>query len=258
MLYPQLDSVLRAYSPSRFVLAFSGGMDSRVLLHLLARYQQVHPEVTCQAVHVHHGLSANADTWAAQCEAWAQEAGMACVIEHVTLLTGSGESIEQLARDARYQALNKHVDANTVLLTAQHADDQLETFLLALKRGSGPAGLSAMPAYIAFGAGLHCRPLLGVSRAEIEQYADTHQLEWVEDESNQDERYDRNFLRHQVTPLLTARWPGIRKAVARSARLCAEQERLLEDLLAAQLAQAVQPDGSLAVTALGSERQAKA
>ena len=260
MLYATLHRFLQTQqSPdTRYVLALSGGMDSRVLLHLLARYQHAHPDVVCQAVHVHHGLSTHADTWAAQCVAWATAAGIDCVVERVTLPDGPRQSIEQLARDARYQALAKHVDANAVLLTAQHADDQLETFLLALKRGSGPAGLSAMPAMMAFAGGQHCRPLLDIPREAIEQYAHAHQLAWVEDESNQDTRYDRNFLRHQITPLLTERWPGIRKAVARSAALCGEQERLLEELLAAQLAQAVQPDGSLAIAALGSERQGKA
>lgn len=260
MLYAKLKTCLQA-SPAtsrRFVLALSGGMDSRVLLHLMGRYLQAFPSASCHAVHVHHGLSLHADSWAKRCVQWAKDAGIDCSVEHVNLTLGSRLSVEQQAREARYQVLAQHLQPADILLTAQHADDQFETLLLALKRGSGPAGLSAMPQCAAFAVGLHMRPLLDAPRADIEAYATAHQLEWVEDESNSDERYDRNFLRHQITPLMTERWPGIRKAVARSAALCAEQERLLQDLLADKLAAALQPDHSLRIDSLGSERQGKA
>ncbi|MGF1726019.1 tRNA lysidine(34) synthetase TilS [Photobacterium nomapromontoriensis] len=260
MLYAKLKASLQT-SPAtsnRIVLALSGGMDSRVLLHLMGRYMQLNPALSCHAVHVHHGLSPHADSWAQQCVQWAKEEGIDCSVESVDLTLGSRLSVEQQAREARYQMLAKHLQPSDILLTAQHADDQFETLLLALKRGSGPAGLSAMPKCTAFAAGWHIRPLLDVSRADIEAYATAHQLEWVEDESNRDERYDRNFLRHQITPLMTARWPGIRKAVARSATLCAEQESLLQELLADKLAAALHPDRSLCIDSLGSERQGKA
>ncbi|KLV08540.1 tRNA(Ile)-lysidine synthetase [Photobacterium aquae] len=241
----------------RYVLALSGGLDSRVLLDLMRRFL-LQNSGSCVAVYVHHGLSSNADHWAEQCRTWSEEAGIPCVVEHVQVAVGAGVSIEQSARDARYQALAKHICAGEVLLTAQHADDQLETFILAMKRGSGPAGLSAMPAYTPFAKGTHCRPLLGIPRSVIESYGCTYGLSWVEDESNRDERYDRNFLRHRITPLLTERWPGIRKAVARSAQLCGEQEALLQELLADRLALAMRPDRGLEIAELGSERQGKA
>ncbi|MGR5065670.1 tRNA lysidine(34) synthetase TilS [Photobacterium sp. DNB22_13_2] len=265
MLYANLETYLARVveQPTRFVLALSGGMDSRVLLHLMGRYLQAHPEASCKAVHVHHGLSPNADRWAEYCEGWATEAGVSIEVERVSLVLGKRMSVEQQARDARYAVLRAHIEPGDVLLTAQHADDQLETVLLALKRGSGPAGLSAMPQRMAFASGWHLRPLLDQPRAAIEQYASEHNLEWVEDESNSDERYDRNFLRHQITPLLNSRWPGIRKAVARSAALCGEQEALLQELLAEQLSQAISADQSLDITYLhlnkpGSERRGKA
>ena len=265
MLYANLEANLATLTaPSaRFVLALSGGMDSRVLLHLMGRYLERYPEASCKAVHVHHGLSANADDWAALCARWAAEAGVDFALERVTLALGKRKSVEQQARDARYTALRTHIQPGDVLLTAQHADDQLETVLLALKRGSGPAGLSAMPHCTAFATGWHVRPLLDQPRTAIEQYACEHRLDWVEDESNSDERYDRNFLRHQVTPLLNNRWPGIRKAVTRSAVLCAEQEALLQELLAEQLGQAMSADQSLDIACLhpdkpGSERRGKA
>ena len=265
MLYANLEAKLEFLSdPSaRFVLALSGGMDSRVLLHLMGRYLARHPQACCKAVHVHHGLSANADHWAAQCADWAAQEGIGFTLEKVTLALGNRVSVEQQARDARYAALQAHIQSGDILLTAQHADDQLETVLLALKRGSGPAGLSAMPQCTAFSLGWHMRPLLDQPRSAIEQYANEHKLQWVEDESNSDERYDRNFLRHQIAPLLNTRWPGIRKAVTRSAALCAEQEALLQELLAEQLAQAMSADQSLDIACLhpgkpGSERRGKA
>ncbi|AJR07651.1 tRNA lysidine(34) synthetase TilS [Photobacterium gaetbulicola] len=265
MLYANLEANLATLTDksARFVLALSGGMDSRVLLHLMGRYLERNPAASCKAVHVHHGLSTNADHWVELCAGWAKETGIDLVVERVSLALGKRTSVEQQAREARYAALRTHIQPGDILLTAQHADDQLETVLLALKRGSGPAGLSAMPQCTAFATGWHLRPLLDQPRAAIEQYAHQYSLEWVEDESNRDERYDRNFLRHQITPLLHARWPGIRKAVARSAALCAEQEALLQELLAEQLSKAISADQSLDIACLcadkpGNERRAKA
>ncbi|MCW8331350.1 tRNA lysidine(34) synthetase TilS [Photobacterium sp. SDRW27] len=259
MLYSRLSASLLAHAddPQRFVLALSGGLDSRVLLHLMGQFIRQHPQHQCVAVHVHHGLSPHADSWSQHCQRWAGQEGIECYVEQVTLALGSRVSVEQQAREHRYQALGKHLNTGDILLTAQHADDQLETVLLTLKRGSGPAGLAAMPERTPFADGLHLRPLLTSTRQEIEHYGLQHQLEWVEDESNQDVRYDRNFLRHQVTPLLVERWPGIRKAVARSAALCGEQEALLQELLKDKLEQAVYVDQSLLISALGSERMGK-
>ncbi|MGF1760531.1 tRNA lysidine(34) synthetase TilS [Photobacterium sagamiensis] len=259
MLYSQLSACLQAHAPrsKRFILALSGGLDSRVLLHLMGRFIRQHPQYQCLAVHVHHGLSTNADAWVQRCQEWAQEEGIECRVESVTLALGNRISVEQQAREQRYLALARHVEPLDVLLTAQHADDQFETFLLALKRGSGPAGLASMPVHTEFAAGYHLRPLLHASRQEIMAYGADHQLRWVEDESNQDQRYDRNFLRHQITPRLLERWPGMRKAVARSAALCGEQEALLRELLAAQLANALHSDHSLIIGELSSERIGK-
>ncbi|PSU89322.1 tRNA lysidine(34) synthetase TilS [Photobacterium kishitanii] len=250
MLYSHFCHQILANPPKtkRLVLALSGGLDSRVMLDLLARFISDHRDYCAHAVYVHHGLSTNADTWAQQCVTWAASCGVSCNIERVQCELGRGISVEQAAREVRYQALAKHIQCGDTLLTAQHADDQIETVLLALKRGSGPAGLAAMPMLTTFATGQHLRPLLTISRAEIEAYGAQYKLQWVEDESNQDQRYDRNFIRHQITPLLNDRWPGIRKAVTRSAHLCGEQEGLLEELLSFHLHQAVQTDGSLLIT----------
>lgn len=256
MLYSAFCRQLLAHLPvsKRFVLAFSGGLDSRVLLDLMARFITQNPEYRCHAVYVHHGLSTNADIWADKCVVWAKSAGISCDVERVKVLTGNRISLEQAAREARYNILAQHVNMGDMLLTAQHSDDQIETFLLALKRGSGPAGLAAMPMILPFAKGMHLRPLLNITRADIEQYGLEHKLSWVEDESNQDERYDRNFIRHQITPRLVERWPSIHKSIARSSALCGEQEALLAELLATQLAQAIQPDGSLLLASDVSQR----
>lgn len=158
--------------------------------------------------------------------------------------------VEAAARAARYQALQQHLHDGETLLTAQHQDDQSETFLLALKRGSGPAGLASMAAAAQSNGVWLQRPLLGMTREQLDAYARAYQLAWVEDDSNADERYDRNFLRRQVLPLLKRRWPHFPSAVARSAELCAEQEQLLDELLAESLATLRNADGALSVAAL--------
>ncbi|SMS00362.1 tRNA(Ile)-lysidine synthase [Vibrio mangrovi] len=232
-------------SDSRCVLALSGGIDSRVLLHLFARYVR---ENGCPAVvvHVHHGLSPSADQWVDRCRQWCIEEALPFQVEYV-VVDKTGESLEAAARRVRYQALQRYIGEGDRLLTGQHRDDQLETFLLALKRGSGPKGLSCMAESMPFGRGRLLRPLLTVSRADIEVYATSFQLTWVEDESNQDTRFDRNFIRHDVVPLLVSRWPDFPQAVQRSAELCASQEALLNELLQDLYLAALQTNHSLSV-----------
>jgi len=232
----------------RLVLGLSGGMDSRVLLELLVNFARSR-EVDCIAVHVHHGLSANADLWAQRCREWCQSLNVPLMIEHVQV-NQDGQSLEERARQLRYAALRPHVHNNDVLLTGHHADDQLETLLLAVKRGSGPKGLSAMALAMPFGGGQLVRPLLSVTRDDIEQYAQQQNLEWNEDESNQDLRFDRNFLRHHIVPQLAQRWPHIQQASLRTAQLCYEQESLLDELLAEPFAQALHRDLSLDIETL--------
>ncbi|TVU63801.1 tRNA lysidine(34) synthetase TilS [Vibrio atlanticus] len=227
-----------ALKPYRLIVAFSGGVDSRVLLELAAQYSKQH-DIECLAVHVHHGLSDNADDWANQCKVWCDTLSVSLAVERVSLDINSGESIEKLARDARYQAFKQHVRQGDVLVTGQHIDDQLETFLLALKRGSGPKGLSSMARFMPFGEAFIVRPMLSVTRPDIEAAACDMGLTWVEDESNQDLRFDRNFIRHQVTPTLINRWPSFRESVSRSALLCAEQESLLDELIEPHFRQAL-------------------
>jgi tRNA(Ile)-lysidine synthase len=228
----------------RIAVAFSGGVDSSVLLDAAVR---VAGASRCVALHVHHGLSAHADEWLAHCEAFARERGVEFAAQRVEVPRDAGVSIEAAARDARYRALDAMCATRAVhtLWLAQHADDQAETVLLQLLRGAGLAGLAAMaPEYLPAGASaVRVRPLLHLLRAQLEQYANASDLRWIDDESNADTRYARNALRHEVTPALAVHFPGFRDALARTAAHAASAQRLLDDLARIDLDAAVRDEG---------------
>lgn len=258
-IFPELLAAIDAQiaTDGYYLVAYSGGLDSCVLLHLMMRLHQrrlasltaSQQTLSLRAVYVHHGLSAYADEWAEHCRTQCQRWQVPFDVLQVQVDARDG-GVEAAARAARYQALQQHLHDGEILLTAQHQDDQSETFLLALKRGSGPAGLASMAAAAQSNGIPLQRPLLGVTREQLTAYAEAYQLTWVEDDSNADERYDRNFLRRQVLPLLKRRWPHFPSAVARSAALCAEQEQLLDELLAESLAALRNADGALSIEAL--------
>ena len=222
-----------------WTVAFSGGLDSTVLLHLLAGLAQRQQLPPLRAVHVQHGLQAAAQAWPAHCQRVCAALKVPLLLREVQVQVGA--SLEQAARDARYAAFVELLGADELLLTAQHRDDQAETLLFRLLRGAGARGLAAMPVSRPLGAGQLVRPLLEVSRAELEDYARANGLDWVEDPSNCDERFSRNFLRWQVLPLLTQRWPQAVASMARSAAHLSEAQGLLDELAQADLA-LMQPD----------------
>lgn len=226
-------------SASHWRIAFSGGLDSTVLLHLLANLAKTESLPALSAIHVHHGLQAAADAWPAHCQAVCDE--LAVSLQVVRVQVQPGASVERAARDARYAAFSAATQANDVLLTGQHRDDQAETLLFRLLRGAGVRGLSGMPATRALGQGSLVRPLLDVIRAELEAYARDHGLRWVEDPSNQDRQFSRNYLRHQVLPLLSGRWPQAHANMARSAAHLREAQGLLDELAQIDLATAKLP-----------------
>ncbi len=234
-------------SHSCFLIAFSGGLDSTALLSLLAKLRENRPHFQLRAIHIHHGLSANADYWVKHCTQLCARLEIPLIIEKVNVDKSKGT--EGGAREARYQAIVRHLQPNEMLLTAHHLQDQTETFLLALKRGSGIQGLGAMQPQSAVYNLPVFRPLLNFTRQQLEDYVRSENLPWVEDESNDDNRYDRNFLRNQVLPLLRNRWAHFDQAVRRSAQHCFEQQQLINELLADEFTQIYQKNDRTLVIA---------
>ncbi len=235
---------------NHYHLAFSGGMDSTVLLQLLADVRDSLPG-NLHALHIHHGLQMDADAWGLHCRQLCKNLSVPLQQIDLNLLPKSGESLEALAREARYSALAAGMQHGDMLLTAQHQDDQAETLLLQLLRGSGPSGLAAMPRLIPFGQGWLARPLLDFSRAQLEAYARNQRLNWVEDPSNRNLRFDRNYIRHRIMPLLQQRWPSAANTIARSARLSGEQQVLVDERAAQDLVSAQGPwPGTLSISTL--------
>lgn len=242
---------------ARLLLGLSGGLDSVVLLDILV---QLAPGLrfTLSALHINHGISKNAGQWAVFCEALCRERGVAFAVEVVDLSPYRTLGVEGAARQARYEALTRHAASADRVVIAQHQDDQIETLLLQLMRGAGARGLAGMPvqrSMVGTNAQL-IRPLLDVARTDIEGYARLHGLKWIEDESNSDIRYKRNFLRHQIIPEFSAGFPGYRVAVARSIANLAEASALLDIMADEDLAHVVVGQGVnvLEITKLGEAR----
>lgn len=217
------------FEQHNFVIGLSGGLDSTALLALFVELRTSQPNILVRAIHVHHGLSPNADHWLYQTKALCND--LQVPYQAIKVNLEKSGNIEANARTARYQAFQKSLQSNEVLVTAHHQDDQCETLLLALKRGSGVKGLSAMaPLSQHFGIPLF-RPLLNISRQQLKSYLETHQLNWIHDESNDEIYFDRNFLRKQIIPQIDERWPHFKQMVSRSAELCSEQQSLINELL---------------------------
>ncbi len=238
-----LVSALSKHPKMPLVIAYSGGVDSQVLLHALAAIKQKtalskNSNTTSNTItvcHVNHGLSANAHNWQMFAEQECQKLNLKLKICQVNVQAQAQKSLEALARDARYQALHSVYNEPSRIFTGHHSDDQAETFLLALKRGSGLKGLSAMATQSQQAKGLLIRPLLNISRAQIINYAKEHNLVWIEDESNSNTHFDRNFIRNNVMPLLANRWPSIVNTINRSSEHCQEGQILLDELAAEDL-----------------------
>lgn len=251
MLTPELLDGLPDHN--QLWLALSGGLDSVVLLDLAVQYCASR-EKSLRVIHVHHGLSANADQWAEHCLNMCRiyqerlSVSVDCQVERVQLSGTS--SVEEQARKARYQVFKNCLKARDLLLMAHHGDDQLETLLLRLMRGAGAQGLSGMPVERPLGLGCLYRPLLSYQRVELEAYAEEKGLSWVEDESNQSLEFDRNFLRHEITPRLKSRWPHLVKVAGRSAQVLADADSLNNDLAEIDLARVALSGVALSKSAL--------
>ncbi|MBQ0758537.1 MAG: tRNA(Ile)-lysidine synthase [Zhongshania sp.] len=240
----------------RWYIAYSGGLDSHVLLDLVWRLQQcalrngeLFPEL--RAIHINHQLQLDSAAWAQQCLRRCDEYVIPIQI-HTVDIQGRRQGTESLARAARYQVFEGVVGDGDVVLFAHHQDDQAETFLLRLLRGAGVAGLAAMPVTRPLGCGLLFRPLLEVSRSVLESYANAQGLEWIEDPSNKDPHYRRNFLRHRVTPVLAEQWPSYRESISSAAELQAEAAQLLDAYLNADVSALTDICGALDLVGLAN------
>jgi tRNA(Ile)-lysidine synthase len=210
---------------SGLMVALSGGLDSTVLLAALAADRDASRPTPLRAVHVDHGLHADSARWSAHCSRLAAALEVPFEQASVDARPGRGESPEAAARAARYALLAERLMPGEVLLTAHHADDQLESILLQWLRGGGVRAVAGMRAAGRFAAGWHARPLLGFTREELQAWALQSRLQWLSDPSNLDPRFDRNYLRLEVLPVLRRRWP----AAARTAgRVAAQASEMLE------------------------------
>jgi len=215
-----------------FWIAYSGGLDSHVLMSLCTELRKSYP-LKLQAIHIHHGLSPQASAWAAHCEFVSSSYQINLLQRSVQVMPQVGESLEEVAREKRYVAFAEYLSEGDVLLTAHQQDDQAETILLQLFRGAGPKGLAGMPMMKPFANGFHARPLLSFARAQLEEYASAQGLKWIEDESNQQTALTRNYIRHELMGVLKTRWPTITDTIARSGAHCAETQALLEEYILA-------------------------
>jgi len=237
--FQSFQTTLEAHLPcafaGRFCVAFSGGLDSTVLLHALAELRNAHPDWAVRAIHIDHQLQAASSDWASQCSTVAAKLEIELTIERVQIDRDDPQGLEAAARTARYAVFRRELRHGEALLTAHHADDQVETVLLALLRGAGVQGLAAMPASKPFARGWHVRPLLPFTRRELAAWARERGIVGIEDPSNQALRHDRNFLRHQVLPVLRTRWPAMAANAVRSTGHVSEALALLETLASADL-----------------------
>ena len=208
-------------------VAYSGGVDSSVLLELCHQYTKISPNIKLQAIHINHDLNKNSDQWAAHCLATCNALNIPCYVMPVNLDLTSGESIEAIARHARRTIWQSLLPTNGTLLLAHHEQDQAETILHRLFRGAGPTGLSGMSESCKFGNGILLRPLLKMAKENIDLFASLNNLSWVIDSSNQEQKFDRNFIRNAIIPELTKRWPTVVANITRSGELCREAKTLV-------------------------------
>lgn len=226
-----LFETLQAYPQiKRIIIGYSGGLDSTVLLFACQNDARIRQHYQLLAVHINHGLSPHALAWQQHCQQFCHLHSISFAYHQLQIMRNNDTSLEEQAREQRYQCFAEYMTSDTILLTAHHADDQAETVLLRLLRGSGVAGLAAMPVMRPFAQGLLLRPLLKYTREQLHQFALVQQLSWIDDESNQNIDFDRNYVRQQIIPQLEQRWPAVQTHLNKVAAHCYEAEQLLQSL----------------------------
>jgi len=222
-----IERQIKPLLPNKFCIAFSGGVDSTVLLHVMKNIIDEKSQI--RAIHINHNIVDNSKAWTKTCKSICKNFGID--IEIISLeLTHNGYGLEAAARDERYERLKEKLYENEYLLTAHHEEDQMETVFLRMARGTGLDGLQGINEKYSFGKGIIFRPMLEVSKASVMDYAKEHQLKWVEDSSNQDTHFDRNFLRKKIIPQFRERWPSIASSVSRLSQLSAQNIKILNQI----------------------------
>jgi tRNA(Ile)-lysidine synthase len=230
----------------QLIVGFSGGLDSSVLLHLLASYPSLKQRLL--AVHINHGLSPNALAWQEHCQKICTS--LMVPFKAQSVLFNRAANIEEEARTARFKAFSSLLNQDGCLLLGHHLDDQAETLLLQLIRGTGIDGLAGMSLFSSLTQGVIARPLLTSSRAQLHDYALLHSLQWIDDESNHDIGYSRNYVRHQIMPLLAKKWPGVVGNLARTAAHCQQAKANLSALAVVDCPELLNAQNSLHITPL--------
>mgnify|MGYP003384898999 CR=1 FL=1 len=233
----------------RWLVAYSGGVDSSVLLHLAVQFSKQCSGPPVAALHIHHGLSSQADGWQTHCQMQCEALGVAFYTENIRV-ENTGKGLEAAARTARYANFSQHLAAGELLLQGHHQNDQAETVLFRLFRSAGVKGLSGIAPRRNLGEAQLLRPCLNVGRDAIEAYAAAHTLESIHDESNDDISFDRNYMRHEILPVITKRWPQAIKTISASAAHSAEAAALIDDLAAIDLAAICESDEVLNLSRL--------
>ncbi len=228
-LKASIEAIYSLANNKRIWIAYSGGIDSHVLLHLLATSEQAKLR-PIQAIHIDHGLNPESSKWTEYCISISTELDVELTTVKVNVADIDKLGLEAAARTARYNAFEQNLTENDVLLTAQHQQDQAETLLLQLFRGAGPKGLASMASQFQLGDATVIRPFLTIKQNDILDYAQRHNLQWIDDPSNSETRWNRNYIRHKVMPEIEKRWPSVAQTISRSAENCAEASELLMDL----------------------------
>ena len=226
----KIKELLDSFSESKkIIVAYSGGIDSSALLHLLNSIKNELKQ-SIEVIYINHGLHKKSLDWGKFCEDECNEYNIPFKLISINEKCPNGVSIESWARNKRYSIISKEMNKNDILLTGHHMDDQVETFFLQILRGSGPRGLSCMPAIKKFKNGFHVRPFLNIQRNELEEYINANNINWQEDESNSDTRYDRNYLRHSVLPYFGVAWPSYCQSISKSINHQIESMTILNEI----------------------------
>ena len=236
--------IISRYINKTFLIAYSGGLDSTVLLYSLAKIQKKKPSIKIRAIHVNHNLTLLSNQWTEHCKKICKIYCIPLIVEKI-YLDQPVNNIEEKLRIKRYSMIFNHLLLDEILLTGHHMNDQCETFILSLKRGSGPTGLSSMSHETLFGNKKIVRPFLKKTKKELESYAHYNNLNWIEDFSNFNIDHDRNFIRHKIIPVLEKRWPFFLKNCFRTINICRQEIILLNNLIHEKINHLIQFDDSL-------------